>query len=202
MNLYGIVVAAGRGDRFGRPKATVELAGTPLWRRAVSTLEDAGANGVVVVGEVPGGTPGGPRRRDSVAAGLAALPSAATHVLIHDAARPLASVSLARRIRDRLADGDVDGVVPGIAVRDTLKRVTGDRVETTIDRSDLVAVQTPQGFVVEALTSAHAAVDDDASDDGLLVERWGGTVAVVPGEATNLKITYPDDLAVAEAMQR
>jgi 2-C-methyl-D-erythritol 4-phosphate cytidylyltransferase len=135
-----------------------------------------------------------------VAAGLAALPADATHVLVHDAARPLATAALARRVIERLSRGGVDAVLPAIPVRDTLKRVDGERITSTVDRSTLVAVQTPQGFVVESLRAAHAADDADASDDAVLIERWGGTVAMVPGEEANLKITFPADLAIAEGL--
>lgn len=202
MNLYGIVVAAGRGERFGGPKAVVLLGGVPLWVRAVTSLREAGAGTVIVVGDVPGGIPGGERRRDSVVAGLAALGGDATHVLVHDAARPLASASLGRAVVARLETGGVDGVVPGIPIADTLKRVEGDRVVTTVSRVGLIAVQTPQGFVVDALRAAHRADDEDATDDAQLVERNGGTVVFVPGESSNLKITRPEDLFVAEAWLR
>lgn len=200
MIAFGIVVAAGSGERFGRPKALVELAGIPLWQRARDALVAGGCSEVVVVGDVPGGVPGGSRRRDSVAAGLAQAPPGTTHVLVHDAARPLASPDLVAAVIDRLRVGDVAAVVPAIAVRDTIKRVDGDRVVGTVDRSDLVVVQTPQGFEIAALRAAHAVDDADASDDALLVERAGGEVAVVAGEAENLKITYPGDLAVARAL--
>lgn len=197
---FGIVVAAGSGERFGRPKAHLEVGGVPLWRRARDLLTDAGCVGVVVVGDVPGGIPGGARRRDSVAAGLAHAPAAATHVLVHDAARPLASPELVAAVLDRLGATDVEAVVPAVPVTDTVKRVEAGRVVATVDRADLVVVQTPQGFLIEALRRAHAADQDDASDDALLIERMGGAVAIVAGEAQNLKITYPGDLAVAEAL--
>lgn len=197
---FGIVVAAGSGERFGRPKAHLEVGGVPLWRRARDLLTDAGCVGVVVVGDVPGGIPGGARRRDSVAAGLAHAPAAATHVLVHDAARPLASPELVAAVLDRLESTDVEAVVPAVPVTDTVKRVEAGRVVATVDRADLVVVQTPQGFLIEALRRAHAADQDDASDDALLIERMGGAVAIVAGEAQNLKITYPGDLAVAEAL--
>ncbi len=200
MSIHGIVVAAGRGERFGAPKAEVPLRGVALWQRAVGALRGAGVEQVVVVGPVPGGIPGGDRRRDSVAAGLAALPADAEWVLIHDAARPLASPALVRAVLDRLLRGDVDGVVPALAVRDTLKRVEGERISATVSRADLVTVQTPQGFRVEALRGAHLGDDDDATDDAALVERSGGSVVFVPGEPTNLKVTFPEDLVVAEAL--
>jgi 2-C-methyl-D-erythritol 4-phosphate cytidylyltransferase len=200
VTVWGIVVAAGSGGRFGRAKHTVAVAGVPMWERARDALLRGGAAGVVVVGSVPGGVPGGARRRDSVAAGLAALPDEADLVLVHDAARPLATAGLVARVLDRLFDGDVDGVVPVVPVRDTIKRVAGDRVSATVDRDGLAAVQTPQAFVVASLREAHAADDADALDDAVLIERSGGTIAVVPGEEANLKVTYPGDLRIAEAL--
>lgn len=200
MNVHGIVVAAGVGVRFGEPKATLLLKGRPLWEWARDALLAGGVASVVVVGSVPGGLPGGPRRRDSVAVGLGALPVDATHVLIHDAARPLASPALIRAVIERLAAGDVDGVVPGVPLRDTVKRVERESALETLDRAGLVAVQTPQGFVLASIRAGHGADDEDASDDAVLIERWGGRVAVVAGEEANMKITYPADLAVAEAL--
>jgi len=201
VNLAGVVVAAGQGERFGGPKALVEVGGIAMWRRGVSLLEAAGASVVVVVGEVPGGIPGGRRRRDSVAAGLAALGPGFDLVLVHDAARPLADDALARRVADRLLRGDVDAVVPVVPIRDTIKRITGDSVVETVDRSGLGAAQTPQGFRVAALEAAQADSDHDASDEAALIERHGGTVATVPGDPANLKVTYPEDLAVVEALR-
>jgi 2-C-methyl-D-erythritol 4-phosphate cytidylyltransferase len=200
MSTHGIVVAAGAGARFGAPKGSVMLAGRPLWEWARDSLLGGGAASVIVVGsdEVPGGK----RRRDSVVAGLGALPPDADLVLVHDAARPLATPALCLRLLERIAAGGVDGVVPAVPVRDTLKRVESDWVVETVERSPLVAVQTPQAFLVESLRAAHAADDDDASDDAVLIERWGGSIAVIPGEEANLKITFPADLAVAEALLR
>ena len=201
MTLGGVVVAAGRGERFGMPKALVEVGGIPLWKRAVAVLEAAGATEVVVVGEVPGGVPGGARRRDSVAVGVAALSSDCEWVLVHDAARPLASPAMAQRVSARLLEGDVDAVVPVVAVRDTIKRTAHGLVIETVDRSSLAAAQTPQGFRVRTLVAAQEADDADASDEAALVERNGGVVAVVEGDPTNLKVTFPEDLAVVEALR-
>ena len=201
MSLGGIVVAAGRGERFGRTKAGVEVGGIPMWQRATRLLEAAGAGRVVVVGEVPGGVAGGARRRDSVANGMAALGDGLEYVLIHDAARPLASTTLAGRVVARLRRGDVDGVIPVVPVRDTLKRVAGERVEGTVDRSRLAAAQTPQGFRFAVLAAAQEADSDDAGDEAALIERAGGSVVTVPGDPANLKVTYPEDLAVIEALR-
>lgn len=200
MTFWGVVVAAGGGTRFGGPKHDSFLGGVPLWQRAQGALIDGGAAGVVVVGDVPDGVPGGDRRRDSVAAGLAQLGSDVQWVLVHDAARPLASAALVAAVVSRLKKGDADGVVPVIPLRDTTKLVSGDTVVETVDRDLLVAVQTPQGFRLDALRAAHGSVEGDAADDAFLVERWGGMVATVPGEVTNVKITYPDDIALAEAL--
>lgn len=198
-----IVVAAGSGTRFGQAKQLTDLAGRPVWQWARDTVRLAGADPVIVVGPVPGGVPGGRRRRDSVAAGLARLPAEAEFVAVHDAARPLASVDLTRRLFDAIAASDVDGVIPTVALADTIKRIDDTKaVIETVDRAHLVAAQTPQLFRVASLRAAHAADDVDATDDAALVERWGGTVTVVEGESTNLKITYPADLALAEMLIR
>jgi 2-C-methyl-D-erythritol 4-phosphate cytidylyltransferase len=202
MTTFGVVVAAGEGERFGSSKAEALLAGRPLWQWARDALADGGVDGVVVVGGVPGGIPGGQRRRDSVLAGLRALPGGVEHVLVHDAARPLAGAGLVRSVMSRLVVGDVDGVVPGVPIGDTIKRVDGERVVETVPRVGLVVVQTPQGFVLDTLVAAHEASPDDATDDAELVERAGGTVVVVEGEVTNLKVTYPQDLAHAERLMR
>lgn len=202
MSIFGIVLAAGTGERFGRPKSSVDISGRPMWRWSFDALESGGCDQVVVVGDVAGGVPGGDRRRDSVAAGLAVAPAATTYVLVHDAARPLASAGLVRRVIERLRVGDVEAVVPSIAVRDTLKHVSGDVVDRTIDRTDLVVAQTPQGFTFEALVRSHEANDGDATDDAVLVERGGGSVVIVAGEDHNLKVTYPGDLAVATALAK
>ncbi len=200
MNAWGIVVAAGSGSRFGRPKHELVLRGRPLWEWARRSLLEGGVAKVVVVGSVPGGIPGGDRRRDSVAAGLAVIPDSVSAVVVHDAARPLAGSELVVRVLARLAVGDVAGVVPGVPVRDTLKRVEGDRVVMTVDRDPLISVQTPQAFLVAALRAAHASDDADASDDASLLERAGEPIAWVPGDPGNLKVTYPADLQILEAM--
>jgi 2-C-methyl-D-erythritol 4-phosphate cytidylyltransferase/2-C-methyl-D-erythritol 2,4-cyclodiphosphate synthase len=199
VTVYGILLAAGRGERFGGAKHAALLRGRPVWEWAEEALRRGGVDGVVRVGDLPGGVPGGARRRDSVRAGLDALPPDAFYVLVHDAARPLASPELVRRVIDRLLAGGVDAVVPVVPVRDTLKRVGDGWVIETIDRAGLAEAQTPQGFRVAVLRAAHEADASDASDDAVLVEAQGGSVAAVEGEAANLKVTYPGDLSLAEA---
>lgn len=199
MSFNAVVVAAGIGERFGGAKHLVEIDGVPLWQICRNTLLAAGAGHVMLVGDVPGGIPGGERRRDSAAAGVRAVPES-EFVLVHDAARPLVTVDLVWRVVERLEQRDVDGVVPALPVRDALKQVEGDSVETTVDRRRLVTVQTPQGFVTESLANSYRHSINDAVDDAELVQRWGGTVVTVEGEPTNVKITYPSDLELAQAI--
>ncbi len=142
---------------------------------------------------------GGASRSESVRAGLAAVPATAEVVVVHDAARPLASPTLFRAVIAAVAGG-ADGAVPGLAVSDTVKRVGADgAVAETVPRDGLVAVQTPQAFRAEALRAVHAA-GGEASDDAALVEAAGGRVVVVQGEAANLKVTNPADMTVAAAL--
>lgn len=201
-----VVVAAGRGDRFGAAKQFLVLDGVRLVDRAVAAC-GAVCDEVVVV--LPAGTEwdgppvaaavaGGATRSASVRAGLDALRSDPDVVVVHDAARPLASPALFRAVIAAVRDG-ADAAVPGVAVADTLKRVAGARVVETVDRDALVAVQTPQGFRPAALRAAHAGAAD-ATDDAALVEAAGGTVVVVPGEADNFKVTEPADLERAAAL--
>jgi 2-C-methyl-D-erythritol 4-phosphate cytidylyltransferase len=196
-----IIVAAGSGTRFGRSKHDLVRGGKPLWRWSVEAFEEAGASEIVVVGDVPGGVPGGNRRRDSVRAGLDALSSGSSIVLIHDAARPLVGCDLIEVVVAAIARTGVDGAIPVIPVTDTIKRVEGSHVGETVDRSALVAVQTPQGFVTQALIDAHRTLPSaDVTDDATLVERNGGIVVIVDGDRANIKITFPGDLAMAEAI--
>jgi 2-C-methyl-D-erythritol 4-phosphate cytidylyltransferase len=136
---------------------------------------------------------GGASRSESVRSGLAALPPEAEIVVVHDAARPLASPTLFRAVVAAV-EGGADGAVPGVGVSDTIKRVAGDgAVLGTVLRDGLVAVQTPQAFRAAILRSAHAA-GGEASDDAALVEAAGGRVMVVPGDPANTKITLRTDL--------
>jgi 2-C-methyl-D-erythritol 4-phosphate cytidylyltransferase len=199
-DVWGILVAAGRGKRYGRPKHQVELGGRAMWEWGRNALLEGGAAGVVVVGPVPDGVPGGDLRRDSVRAGLDHVPESIAFILVHDAARPVASAELARRVIERLRVGDADGVVPALPVRDALKQVEGEWVTETLDRATIMGVQTPQGFVAERLIEAHAVIQGDAPDDAALVAWAGGKVVAIAGETTNLKLTYPADLVAAEAL--
>lgn len=195
-----VVVAAGRGDRFGAPKQFAAVGGLRLVDRAVRACR-AVSDEVVVV--LPAGTTwrgapvdaaveGGASRSESVRAGLGALSEGVEIVVVHDAARPLASPALFTAVIGAVRDG-ADAAVPGLAVADTLKRVDGTRVVETVDREGLVAVQTPQAFRAAVLRRAHAD-GGSATDDAALVEAVGGRVVVVPGEGANVKVTEPGDL--------
>jgi len=137
---------------------------------------------------------GGATRSASVANGLAAVPLSASVVLVHDAARPLASPDLFARVADAVRRG-ADAAVPVVAVVDTVRDVHGG----TLDRERLRAVQTPQGFRADVLRSVHDGLAE-ATDDAALVEAAGGSVVLVDGERSNLKITEPSDLDVAAAL--
>jgi 2-C-methyl-D-erythritol 4-phosphate cytidylyltransferase len=205
---WAIVVAGGSGARFGGPKQFHALGDARLVDHAVEAAIRA-ADGVVVV--LPAGTawdgpavdaavPGGATRSASVRAGLAAIPPSADIVIVHDAARPLASDALFASVIGAVRDG-ADGAVPALPVPDTIKRVAQDRVVETVSRDELVAVQTPQAFRATVLRHAHAG-GADAPDDAALVEAAGGSVVVVRGEATNVKITAPGDVAIVEGFLR
>jgi 2-C-methyl-D-erythritol 4-phosphate cytidylyltransferase len=155
-------------------------------------------------GRIRAVVPGGARRQDSVQAGLDQLDARTEVVLVHDAARPFVSPALIRRV---LAAAVADGAaVPGMPVTDTLKQLDGSqRVLATVDRRQLAAVQTPQGFRTAVLRQAYAeswAKKLTATDDAGLVEQLGLPVTVVPGEAANFKITTAHDLRLAELWLR
>jgi 2-C-methyl-D-erythritol 4-phosphate cytidylyltransferase len=206
VTVWGIVVAGGRGRRFGAAKQFARLGGATVLERSIATTARVCAGVVVALPPESGWQPvppvvavaGGETRADSVRAALAAVPADADVVVVHDAARPLASPLLFAAVIAAVRAG-ADAAVPAIAVTDTVKRVDGDRVIETVPREGLVVVQTPQAFRAEALRFAHAD-GSDASDDAMLVERAGGVVKIVTGETRNLKITVPDDLELAAGM--
>jgi 2-C-methyl-D-erythritol 4-phosphate cytidylyltransferase len=212
---WAVVVAAGEGARFGGMKQFAPLGASSVTAISVRTARSV-ADGLVLVvprtssvsevvsllGEeakfVDSIVTGGATRAESVRAGLAALPPDVEVVVVHDAARPLASTSLFKEVIRAVADG-ADAAIPAIAVTDTLKQVQGDVVVSTVSREGIVSVQTPQAFRADLLRRAHAG-SPDATDDAALVEALGATVRVVPGESSNLKLTEPADLALAEAL--
>lgn len=221
MSTAAIVPAAGDGIRLGtdRPKALVSLAGEPLVVHAVRALRASEVVDRVVIAAPPTALDalrsgldaswdgwvtviaGGATRQESVAAALAALPDEHELVLVHDAARCLVPSRVVVGVVDALLAG-APAVIPVLPVADTIKRVRDGRVSETIDRDELYAVQTPQGFRRDVLATAHAGADAaaPATDDAALAERAGFEVCVVDGDAEAFKITRPLDLRIAEAV--
>ena len=201
------MVAAGSGSRFGRAKQYEKLGDRRVLDWALEAARSVSEGVVLVVPPDSAGrrepgvdavVPGGATRSESVRAGLAAVPGEADVVLVHDGARPMASITLFEAVVAAVQAG-ADAAIPGVPVATTVKQVKGKRVVGTVDRSDLVEVQTPQAFRASALRAAHAE-ELEATDDAALVEAAGGSVVVVPGEPTNLKLTHPHDLAVARVL--
>jgi len=215
VSVWAILVAAGRGERLGldHPKAFAKLGEDPLLAEPLRRLDDSEwIDAIVLVappgweepsillaeelgcGKVSACVAGGETRAASVRAGLAEVPADAVAVLVHDAARPLLPAAVIERVLGALGEG-WDGVVPGLPVPDTLKRVDGDgAVLETVARDSLYSVQTPQAFSADVLRRAVAA-GADATDCAALVEAAGGRVKVVPGDPLLLKVTTADDLA-------
>lgn len=210
-----ILVAAGSGVRLGadRPKAFVTVAGRTLLEHAAGRFTAHPALGQVVVvapasylseaGELTGldVVAGAANRQGSVRAGLAALRADVDAVLVHDVARPFVPGSVISAVIAALEIG-AEAVVPVVPIQDTVRRVdaAGSFVEV-LDRSALVAIQTPQGFDRAVLVAAHEAGRDlDVTDDAALVEAMGRTVVAVPGADESFKITRSWDLVVAEAV--
>jgi 2-C-methyl-D-erythritol 4-phosphate cytidylyltransferase len=199
-NVWGIIVAAGSGTRYGSAKQYEVLRGRRVLDWARQSLRTNVEGVVMVVPEdrvgkaEPGANAvvaGGATRSASVRAGLAAVPDRVEIIVVHDAARPLARSSLVASVIQAVRDG-ADAAVPGIDVADTIRSRDGG----VLDRSQLVAVQTPQAFRAEVLRRAHEG-EPEATDDSALVEAVGGTVVIVEGQPDNFKITTPSDLKIA-----
>lgn len=228
MSVAAVVPAAGRGERLGPggPKALRLLGGVPLLVHAVRALAEARLVDVVVVAAPPDQVAevrgildahrvpaevsvvaGGQTRQESVRLALESVQ--ADVVLVHDAARPLASAELADDVARCVLDG-ADAVVPVLAIADTVKEVDAfGQVVRTVDRDTMRLVQTPQGFKRSVLLRAHELADagelgerdaTGATDDAGLVERAGHQVVVVPGSPEAMKVTRPMDLVIAEAL--
>ena len=216
--VWTIVLAAGSGRRYGaHPKQYEMLGGERVIDRSLATCRAAADHVVVVLaaGEEATGEHllasgaadafviGGAERSDSVRSALAVVDGEAAVIVVHDAARPLASAALHEAVVAAVHAG-ADAAIPAVPVVDTIKRVHTDPagelvVDATLDRSELMAVQTPQAFRADVLHRAHSMATD-ATDDAALVEKMGGRVVIVAGETTNIKITGPDDLAVASVL--
>jgi 2-C-methyl-D-erythritol 4-phosphate cytidylyltransferase len=219
---WAVLVAAGAGERLGadRPKAFVGLAGRPLLAESLQRLDRSDWVDAIVVVAPPGWeepaillaeelvaekvvsvVTGGQTRAESVQCGLAEVGGDAVVVLVHDAARPLLEEAVLGRLLEPLSEG-WDGVVPGLPLRDTVKRVAGRQVVETVDRSQLLAVQTPQAFRAEALKAAFAGDLGEVTDCASLLERAGGRIAFVEGDPRLLKVTTQEDLRAVEQMLR
>jgi 2-C-methyl-D-erythritol 4-phosphate cytidylyltransferase / 2-C-methyl-D-erythritol 2,4-cyclodiphosphate synthase len=218
MYVTAIIAAGGRGERLGagQPKQYLSIAGQTILERSVRAfLTHAAVDDVVVAlpAELAGNPPayltgtakplrvvaGGARRQDSVAAAFRAVPQRTDVVVVHDAARPFASADLIARTIAVAAESGA--ALAAVAARDTVKQAVGGVVRATLDRRTIYLAQTPQAFRREVLREA-LAISSDATDEASLAEQAGHTVRIVEGEATNIKITTPEDLAIAEVIGR
>lgn len=221
MNI-AVVLSAGSGTRFDSklPKQLVEIGNRSILSYSLEKLQNSDCVDLILVVAHPDHVKsieeearvfskfkavviGGERRQDSVFNALKWIESNDINcksVLIHDSARPLFSTSLLKRLS--LLSKDKKAVIPVIAVDDTLKSVKGDIVDRTVDRSEVVRVQTPQVFDFKVLYDCYMKLPKDkvATDDAFVVESCGIEVSVVQGERNNIKITYLEDLEMAETM--
>jgi 2-C-methyl-D-erythritol 4-phosphate cytidylyltransferase len=217
---WAVVAAAGAGNRLGldRPKAFAALAGRPLLAESLDRLDRSPWVDAIVIAAPPGWeepaillseelaatkvvacVTGGATRAESVRAALGDVGEEALVVLVHDAARPLLEDEVVERVLAPLGER-YDGAVPALPVPDTLKRVDGPTVVETIAREGLVRAQTPQAFLAASLRSACEGDLADVTDCAMAVERAGGRVAVVEGDARLIKVTTSADLALVEAL--
>jgi 2-C-methyl-D-erythritol 4-phosphate cytidylyltransferase len=213
LSTWAVLVAAGRGERLGedRPKAFVRLGELPLLAEPLRRLDESEWIDAVVVVAPPGWeepaillaeeigaskvtacVTGGETRSDSVRAGVAEVPEEAAAIVVHDAARPLLPDDVIGRLLEALGEG-YDGAVPALPLADTVKRVDGDLVVETLDRAELVAVQTPQAFVAPVLRACVESTQS-GTDCASLVENAGGRVRIVQGDERLLKVTTRADL--------
>jgi 2-C-methyl-D-erythritol 4-phosphate cytidylyltransferase/2-C-methyl-D-erythritol 2,4-cyclodiphosphate synthase len=218
MFVSAILAAGGRGLRLGhvQPKQLLVIAGRSILERSVSLLQThPDVNEVIVAlpGELVDDPPpyllntskplrvvkGGARRQDSVAAAFRLVSERADVVVIHDAARPFASGALVARTIAAAAESGA--ALAALGARDTVKQVAGDVVQATLDRQTIFLAQTPQAFRRDVLRDA-LAVTGDATDEAALAERAGHAVRIVEGEPSNIKVTTPEDLVIAEAIGR
>jgi 2-C-methyl-D-erythritol 4-phosphate cytidylyltransferase len=219
MSVWALLVAAGSGERLGeeRPKAFVRFGELPLLAESLRRLDGSDWVDAIVVAVPPGWeepaillaeelsaskvvacVTGGGTRAESVRAALVEVPEEALVVVVHDAARPFVVEEVLERVLVPLSEG-WEAVVPALPLADTVKRVERDRVVATVDRTDLVAVQTPQAFLATTLRAAHAGDVAGATDCASLVEERGIPVKVVTGDARLLKITSAQDLELASS---
>jgi 2-C-methyl-D-erythritol 4-phosphate cytidylyltransferase len=215
LSVWALLLAAGRGERLGddKPKAFARLGGLPLLAEPLRRLEESDWVERIVIAAPPGWeepcilvgeeiaagkvasvVAGGETRADSVRAALAEIGDGATVVLVHDAARPILPEEVIERVLTALSAGS-DGVIPGLPLTDTVKRVRGDVVVETLPRDELAATQTPQAFLADVLRRALSGSDSQGwTDCAAAVEAQGGRITIVPGDPRLLKVTTPADL--------
>jgi 2-C-methyl-D-erythritol 4-phosphate cytidylyltransferase / 2-C-methyl-D-erythritol 2,4-cyclodiphosphate synthase len=206
MDLAIVLVAAGASTRMGFPKLWADIGGQPVLAHAVSAARSINAREVIAVvatdrvahASFDGvrAVAGGARRRDSVAAGVAAC--TCEWIAIHDAARALAPPEL--YTRGLSAAQTTGAAIPVLPLKDTIKRVSDGLVVDTPPRAEHVVVQTPQLFRRDLLERALASTDEDVTDEAALVERLGIAVATFPGDERAFKITTPLDFAIARRL--
>ena len=220
MSTWAVVAAAGRGERLGsdRPKAFARLGDRPLLAESLERLDACEWVDSIVVaapegweepvillaeelgcGKVSASVTGGASRAESVRAAMAEVPQDALVALVHDAARPLVTDEVVERVLAPLSEG-WDGAVPAILLADTVKRVAKGAVVETVDRFDLVAVQTPQAFAAPVLREALNGEIAAASDCASLVEAGGGRITVVEGDPRLMKVTTAADVELVAAL--
>ncbi|MEY3473111.1 MAG: hypothetical protein RLY22_614 [Actinomycetota bacterium] len=218
MSVAVILVAAGKGERLGAgtPKALVRVAGTTLLEHAISrvigTKDLAQLVTTATVGyleqflslatpHIPSGIElvvieGGETRQQSIALALGRVDKSAEVILVHDAARAFTPTEVFDRVVAEVSASGF-GVVPVVAVHDTVKRASGEEVLETVDRSELRAAQTPQGFPAQLLRDAYSSVTEEHTDDASLVQAFGHRVLSVAGDRMAMKVTTADDLILA-----
>lgn len=220
---YAIIPAAGAGRRMGgdRAKQFLELAGEPVAIHTLRRFDECPAVDAVIVAvpaddvamfldlagraglrKIERVIPGGAERQESVARALASIrPESAGIVVVHDAVRPFVT---SEQIAEVIAAAAIHGAaILAQPASDTVKEVWDGKVVRTLDRSRIALAQTPQAFAYGILRDAHARAANEGwtvTDDASLVEQAGGTVAVVAGSSRNIKITHPDDMALAELL--
>ncbi len=219
--VIAIVPSAGSGTRFGEEinKAFYEILGKPVVLWVLETFQSSALIDEIIpvfsetdmerglalieqyeISKVKKIAPGGRERQESVANALKLIDGKSPFILIHDGVRPVIDMEIVKRCLKALEK--YDGVVAAVEVKDTIKKVKGDIVEHTLDRSRLMAIQTPQAFKYKTILQAFEKVkgdDPSFTDDAAVVEHAGGTVGIVEGSYRNIKVTTPDDAVVVEA---
>jgi 2-C-methyl-D-erythritol 4-phosphate cytidylyltransferase len=220
VSVWAVLAAAGSGERLGldRPKAFANLRDRPLLAEPLERLEASEWIDSIVVavppeweepaillaeeigaGKVVACVTGGATRAGSVRAAVDEVDDDASVIIVHDAARPLVDDEVIERVLKPLSEG-FDGAVPTVPIADTVKRARGGQIVETLDRAELVAVQTPQAFLADTLRRALGGDLTAATDCSSLVEAAGGRVAAVAGDHRLLKVTEPSDLELIERL--